>query len=282
VIHAAGRDVSRAENVRWVGRRGSPAGTSADALLGLRACRTYAAAFTASGRTDLLFRVEDRDLFLAECLIWKGPKSLTENLVQLFGGATSADVRLALIAFVPERVLVRRSSWPRSFNSSQNSRRGLAGNRRVSCAVNSLNSSMLLERVAARARSLGIEQLTTICPVSSYTLIGLLSRLGVTTLGRSAAGAVRRPCRPWQRTSRSLHSARRLPAFGGKATRGVSDGGLSGVSVPILPRPRPAPLDSCPVAPRGALFGGCERTCSRLLRGVEWSCVAVGSWAPGG
>jgi hypothetical protein len=50
--------------------------------------------------------VEDRDLFLAECLIWKGPKSLTENLVQLFGGATSADVRLALIAFVPERAFL--------------------------------------------------------------------------------------------------------------------------------------------------------------------------------
>jgi hypothetical protein len=31
----------------------------------------------------------------------EGPKSLTEKLEQLFGGATSADVRLALIAFVP-------------------------------------------------------------------------------------------------------------------------------------------------------------------------------------
>ena len=34
---------------------------------------------------------------------------------------------------------------------------------------------MLLEWVAARARSLGIEQLTTICPASSHTLIRLLS-----------------------------------------------------------------------------------------------------------
>ena len=43
-----------------------------------------------SGRTDLLFRMDDRDLFLAECFIWKGSKSLTENVEQLFGGATSA------------------------------------------------------------------------------------------------------------------------------------------------------------------------------------------------
>ena len=48
-------------------------------------------------------RVEDRDLFLAECLMCKGPKSLTEKLKQLFGGATWADVRLAMIAFVPGR-----------------------------------------------------------------------------------------------------------------------------------------------------------------------------------
>ena len=145
---------------------------------------------------------------------------------------------------------------------------------------------MLLERVAARARPLGIEQLTTICPVGSYTLIGLRSRLGARTLGRSAAGAVRRPCRAWQRTSRSLHFARRLPAFGGKAARGVPTVVLAAFLFRSSPRPRPAPLDSRPVAPlawdRGELFGGCKRPCSRLLRGVECGCVAVGGLAPGG
>ena len=35
-----------------------------------------------------------------------------------------------------------------------------------------------LERVAARARSLGIEQLTTICPASSHTLIGFAEQTG--------------------------------------------------------------------------------------------------------
>lgn len=83
--------------------------------------------------------MEDRDLFLAECLIWKGPKSLTEKLGQLFGGATPADVRLALIAFVPERAFLCVVRAGRAaLNSSQNARRGFAGSRRVSCAINSL------------------------------------------------------------------------------------------------------------------------------------------------
>jgi GNAT superfamily N-acetyltransferase len=51
-------------------------------------------------------------------------------------------------------------------------------------------ASVLLERVAARARSVGIEQLTAICLAGNLTLIRLLSRLGATTVGRSDAGLV--------------------------------------------------------------------------------------------
>jgi hypothetical protein len=50
-------------------------------------------------------------------------------------------------------------------------------------------ASMLLERVAARARSVGIEQLIAIC-LASHTVILLLSRLGPTTVGPSNAGVV--------------------------------------------------------------------------------------------
>ncbi len=67
------------------------------------ACQTYAEAFTASRQTDLLLRVEDRDLFRAECLTFEGAKELTKKREQLFGSATCADVRLALIPFVPGR-----------------------------------------------------------------------------------------------------------------------------------------------------------------------------------
>ena len=56
--------------------------------------QTNADTFTTSGRTDLLSRVEDRNLFLAECLTLKRPKSPTDKLEQLFGGATCADMRM--------------------------------------------------------------------------------------------------------------------------------------------------------------------------------------------
>ena len=51
-------------------------------------------------------------------------------------------------------------------------------------------ASMLLERVATRARSVGIEQLTAICHASNLTFIRLLSRLGATTVEPSDAGLV--------------------------------------------------------------------------------------------
>jgi RimJ/RimL family protein N-acetyltransferase len=51
-------------------------------------------------------------------------------------------------------------------------------------------ATMLLERVAVRARSVGIEQLTAVCLANNLTLIRLLSRLGATTVGPLDAGLV--------------------------------------------------------------------------------------------
>ena len=48
-------------------------------------------------------------------------------------------------------------------------------------------ATALLERVAARARAVGIEQLTASCLASNDALIRLLSRLGPTTVGPSAS-----------------------------------------------------------------------------------------------
>jgi hypothetical protein len=67
--------------------------------------QAYAEAFNGQGKTDLLIRVEDRNLFIGECLIWSGAKSLIDKLEQLFGYSTWDDVRLALVAFVPNRDL---------------------------------------------------------------------------------------------------------------------------------------------------------------------------------
>ena len=49
-------------------------------------------------------------------------------------------------------------------------------------------ASVLLERVAASARSAGIEQLTARCLASELALIRLLSRLGPTVVDQSGAG----------------------------------------------------------------------------------------------
>jgi GNAT superfamily N-acetyltransferase len=49
-------------------------------------------------------------------------------------------------------------------------------------------TSALLERVAATARSVGIEQLTASCPASDDALIRLLGRLGPTTVRASGVG----------------------------------------------------------------------------------------------
>lgn len=51
-------------------------------------------------------------------------------------------------------------------------------------------ATALLERVAARARAVGIEQLTARCLASNDALIRLLSRLGPTTVGASGVGLV--------------------------------------------------------------------------------------------
>jgi GNAT superfamily N-acetyltransferase len=51
-------------------------------------------------------------------------------------------------------------------------------------------ASMLLERVAAKARSVGIEQFVSIVVASNYVVIRLLSRLGPMTVAPSDAGLV--------------------------------------------------------------------------------------------
>jgi hypothetical protein len=69
--------------------------------------QAYAEAFNGQGKTDLLIRVEDRNLFVGECLMWVGPTKLIEKLEQLFGYSTWDDVRLALVVFVTVRELSR-------------------------------------------------------------------------------------------------------------------------------------------------------------------------------
>lgn len=56
-------------------------------------------AFNASGKTDILIRDEDRNIFIGECKIWGGDKLFTETIDQLLGYTSWRDTKTALIIF---------------------------------------------------------------------------------------------------------------------------------------------------------------------------------------
>jgi hypothetical protein len=56
--------------------------------------------FNAHGKTDILIRVNDRNVFIAECKIWAGPKKFSDAIDQLLGYLTWRDTKAALILFI--------------------------------------------------------------------------------------------------------------------------------------------------------------------------------------
>jgi len=55
--------------------------------------------FNASGKTDILIRVEDRNIFIAECKFWRGPKDFSDAIDQLLSYLTWRDTKCALLVF---------------------------------------------------------------------------------------------------------------------------------------------------------------------------------------
>ena len=55
--------------------------------------------FNYEGRTDILIRVNDRNIFIAECKFWTGPAGLTKALDQLLGYTAWRDTKTALLVF---------------------------------------------------------------------------------------------------------------------------------------------------------------------------------------
>jgi hypothetical protein len=55
--------------------------------------------FNSSGKTDILIRVEERNIFIGECKFWHGPKHCEEAIDQLLGYLTWRDCKTALIIF---------------------------------------------------------------------------------------------------------------------------------------------------------------------------------------
>jgi len=55
--------------------------------------------FNYEGKTDILIRVEGKNVFIAECKLWRGPKSLRDAIDQLLGYTTWRDTKTAIPVF---------------------------------------------------------------------------------------------------------------------------------------------------------------------------------------
>ena len=55
--------------------------------------------FNHQGKTDILIRVDGRNIFIAECLIWRGEKYLSEKIDQILSYATWRDTKVAILIF---------------------------------------------------------------------------------------------------------------------------------------------------------------------------------------
>jgi hypothetical protein len=55
--------------------------------------------FNAAGKTDILIRADDRNVFVAECKFWRGPKSFSDAIDQILGYLSWRDSKCALLVF---------------------------------------------------------------------------------------------------------------------------------------------------------------------------------------
>jgi hypothetical protein len=56
--------------------------------------------FNAVGKTDILIRYQDRNLFIGECKVWQGPVGLSEAIDQVLGYLCWRDSHAAILLFV--------------------------------------------------------------------------------------------------------------------------------------------------------------------------------------
>ena len=55
--------------------------------------------FNFEGKTDILIRADGKNIFIAECKFWKGPKAFKEAIDQLLSYSTWRDTKTALLVF---------------------------------------------------------------------------------------------------------------------------------------------------------------------------------------
>ena len=61
--------------------------------------------FNAGGKTDILIRHEDKNLFIAECKFWKGPAKFKEAIDQLLSYTCWRDTKTAVVVFSRDTAL---------------------------------------------------------------------------------------------------------------------------------------------------------------------------------
>lgn len=85
--------------------------------------------FNYEGKTDILVRSGDKNIFIAECKFWGGPKKLTETIDQLLGYSSWRDTKTAVIIFNRNRDLSRvLAAVPETAKQHPNYKREIAGN----------------------------------------------------------------------------------------------------------------------------------------------------------
>ncbi|MDP6380801.1 MAG: hypothetical protein QF662_05605, partial [Phycisphaerae bacterium] len=55
--------------------------------------------FNYEGKTDILVRADDRNVFICECAIWRGEIYLTEKIDQILGYTSWRDTKTAILLF---------------------------------------------------------------------------------------------------------------------------------------------------------------------------------------
>lgn len=84
--------------------------------------------FNYEGKTDILVRSSDKNIFIAECKFWGGPKKLSETIDQLLGYSSWRDTKTAVIIFNRNRDFSRvLATTPETAKQHPNFKRELAG-----------------------------------------------------------------------------------------------------------------------------------------------------------
>jgi hypothetical protein len=100
--------------------------------------QAQAEAFNKGGKTDVLIRVHDNNLFIAECKWWSGELGMGKALDQLYGYSTWRDSRLALVCFVGAKDVTAIVDKARDFLERRDEFvkwEGLAHDRELRCRI---------------------------------------------------------------------------------------------------------------------------------------------------